>query len=116
MYHRTYTRIPLTLEVDIQFKGEKLKHAYTRNINPFGVFIELPKSELVTNNFVEMYFTNKDQDDTCVVQKGMVMHRSKKGVGILFSSDTEEFRALLNQEMSHSGITAMDIRLNNLAH
>ena len=116
LYHRTYTRIPLVLEIQLQFKGEKLGHACTQNINPFGAFIELSKPKLVTNDFVEIYFTNKDENQACVVQKGMVMHRSKKGVGILFSSDTEEFRALLNQEMSHSGITAMDIRLNNLAH
>jgi hypothetical protein len=69
MYHRTYTRIPLTLEVDIQFKGEKLKHAYTRNINPFGAFIELSKSTLVTNDFVRLYFIDKDNGDACVVQK-----------------------------------------------
>jgi len=100
IYHRTYTRIPLVLDVQVKFKGEKMGHTLTRNINPFGVFIELPKSELVTNNFVEMYFTNKDQDDVCVVQKGMVMHCSQEGVGIIFAYDTEEFRAMLDQKMA----------------
>jgi len=35
-----------------------------------------------------------------------VMHRGKDGVGILFASDTEEFRTMLKQEMSHAQITA----------
>ena len=100
IYHRTYTRIPLVLDVLVRFKGEKIGHSLTRNINPFGAFIELPKSDLVTNNFVEMYFTNKDPDAACVLQKGMVMHCSQEGVGIIFAYDTEEFRAMLDQKMT----------------
>jgi len=106
IHHRTYARIPLVLDVKIKLKGEKLMHACTRNINPFGAFIELSKPEMITNDFVKIYFTDKDENDACVVQKGMVMHRGKDGVGILFASDTEEFRTMLKQEMSHAQITA----------
>jgi hypothetical protein len=105
MYHRTYTRIPLTLEVDIQFKGEKPKHAYTQNINPFGAFIELSKSTLAINDFVRLYFTDKDNGDACVVQKGIVMHCSDDGVGILFAIDNKEFRTMLGHELSHAYTT-----------
>jgi hypothetical protein len=103
IYHRTYTRIPLVLDVQIQFKGEKMGHTLTRNINPFGVFIELPKSELVTNDFVEMYFTNKYKGDACLLQKGMVMHCSQEGVGIIFAYDNEEFKAMLDKKMTAKG-------------
>nr|WP_297348380.1 PilZ domain-containing protein [uncultured Glaciecola sp.] len=105
MYHRTYTRIPLTLEVDIQFKGGKLKRAYTRNINPFGAFIKLPKATLAINDFIKIYFTDKDNGDACVEQKGLVMHSSDDGVGILFASDSKDFRTMLGHELTHAYTT-----------
>lgn len=111
LHHRTYTRIPLALEVYLQFKGENLGHAFTRNINSFGAFIELPKPELVTNDFIKIYFSHKDGTPRCVVQKGMVMHCNKEGVGVIFATDTEEFRNMLLQEMTQAGTTAMGIRL-----
>jgi len=116
LHHRTYTRIPLTLDVQLQFKGENIGHAFIRNIDPFGAFIELSKPELVTNDFVKIYFTNKDENQACVEQKGMVMHCSKEGVGILFAADSEEFRSMLKQEMAHAGTTAMGVRLGDLTH
>ena len=99
IYHRTYTRKPLAIDVQVKFKGEKLGHTVTRNVNAFGAFIDLAKHSLVTNDFVEIHFTDKDKDDNCVVQKGMVMHYSEEGVGILFAHDTDEFRAMLDTKM-----------------
>lgn len=115
LHHRTYTRIPLALDVEINFKGENIGHAFTRDINLFGAFIELSKPELVTSDFVKIYFTQKNEDHTCVEQKGMVMHYNKEGVGIIFASDSEEFRTMLDQEMNYAGTTAMSIRLGDLA-
>jgi hypothetical protein len=45
----------------------------------------------------------------------MVIHSNREGVGIIFASDTAEFRAMLDQEMKQNGITAMSIRLGDLA-
>lgn len=115
LHHRTYTRIPLALDVQLQFKGASLGQAHTRNINLFGAFIELPEPELVTNDFIKIYFTHKEQGQTCLEQKGMVIHSNREGVGIIFASDTAEFRAMLDQEMKQNGITAMSIRLGDLA-
>ena len=103
VYHRTYTRTLLVLDVELQFKGKKIGHTCTRNINPFGAFIELSKPNLVADDFVSMYFTNQDKHHASVIQKGMVMHRSKEGVGILFASDTKEFRMMLRQQISNIG-------------
>jgi hypothetical protein len=114
LHHRTYTRIPLALDVQLQFKGANLGHTITRNIHHFGAFIALPEPKLVTNDFIKIYFTRKDKYHACVEQKGMVMHCNKEGVGIIFASDTAEFRTLLNQEMTYAGITAMSIRLGDL--
>jgi hypothetical protein len=99
IYHRTYTRKPIAIDVQIKFKGKKLGHTFTRNINPFGAFISLVKHGLVTNNFVEMHFTDKDIDHNCVVQKGIVIHHSEEGVGILFAYDNEEFYAMLDKKI-----------------
>ena len=51
-------------------------------------------------------FTEKGQDHTCVVQKGLVIHRCEEGAGILFASDTEEFRTMLDKEVTHAGNSA----------
>ncbi|MFT4655696.1 MAG: hypothetical protein ACJA0G_002653 [Kangiellaceae bacterium] len=103
VYHRTYTRTPLALGVVLQFNGKKMAHTCTRNINLFGAFIELSKPKLVTNDFVSIYFTSQDEDHACVIQKGMVMHCSKEGVGILFACDTKEFRTMLHQQITNIG-------------
>jgi hypothetical protein len=108
LYHRTNARIPLALDVQLKFKDVQLGQAFVRNINPFGAFIELPKPQLVTDDFIKIYFTNTDESQKCVVQKGVVIHANKEGVGVLFASDNEEFRAMLDQEVTnevstHSG-------------
>ena len=115
VYHRTYTRIPLVLDVQIQFKGERLARTYTRNINSFGAFIELSKSELANHDFVGIYFTNKNNKNVSVEQKGMVIHCNKEGIGILFANVSEEFQIMLNQQISDAGTSAMEIRLACLA-
>jgi hypothetical protein len=56
IHHGTYTRIPLSLELHLQFKGENLGHAFTRNIHLFGAFKELPKPELATYVFIKFFF------------------------------------------------------------
>jgi hypothetical protein len=56
-HHCTYARIPLTLEVHLQFKGDNLGHAFTLNIHSFGAFKELPKSELATYVFIKFFST-----------------------------------------------------------
>lgn len=109
--HRTYTRLPLNLDLELVFKGENLGHASVRNINQFGAFIELPKPKMQTNDFIKINFTNKDLE-----QKGMVVHVSKEGVGIIFASNSEEFRSMLQQEMDEAGITPMSIRVGNITH
>lgn len=110
IHHRTYTRPPLALDVELLFKGENLGHAFTRNINHFGAFIELPKHELTTNDFIKINFTQKDKDQACVEQKGMVMHVNREGVGIIFATDTEEFRTMLDQKMLNRNNTETDIQ------
>jgi hypothetical protein len=114
--HRTYTRVPIKLDVELLFKGQNMGHASVRNINQFGAFIELPKSKMLTNDFIKMYFSNKGLEQRGVEQKGMVVHVSKEGVGIIFASDSEEFRTMLQQEMTDAGITAMGIRAGNINH
>ncbi|MFT4939504.1 MAG: hypothetical protein ACI88A_002547 [Paraglaciecola sp.] len=100
IHHRTGTRIPLVLDVEIQHMGKKLGTSCTRNINPYGAFIELPSEDLVINDFVEIHFKDKQKKDSYLLQKGLVKHRGKEGIGVLFAYDKEEFRAMLEKEMA----------------
>lgn len=111
LYHRTYTRIPLTLDVHLQCKGKQLKGAFTRNIDPFGAFIELSSPELKVSDFVRLRFTNKYIGEGCVAQKGIVVHSSDEGVGVLFANDTEEFRSMLDKALIRKGSSAIKIKL-----
>lgn len=111
LYHRTYTRIPLTLDVHFQCKGKQLKGACTRNIDPFGAFIELSSPELKVNDFVRLRFDNKYIGGGCVTQKGIVVHSSSDGVGVLFANDTEEFRSMLDKALIRKGSSPIKIQL-----
>jgi|GEM_PF-1524630 len=111
LYHRTYTRIPLTLDVELKCKGKYFKRASTRDVDPFGAFIKLPSPELQVNDFVNLSFINKYKGDNCVAQKGIVVHASEEGVGILFANDTEEFRSMLDKVLSHEASSPIKIQL-----
>jgi hypothetical protein len=112
IYHRTYTRAPLAMNVQLRFKGKKIGLAFTRNVNPFGAFIELSEPKLKVNDFVGVSFINKDKDNTSVTQKGMVVHSNSEGVGLLFAKDTNEFRSMLNQELKQKGNNKVSFSLD----
>ncbi|MFT5675469.1 MAG: hypothetical protein ACI808_001400, partial [Paraglaciecola sp.] len=95
LHHRCGSRIPLVLDVDIKHMGKKLGTSCTRNINPYGVFIELPSDQLEVNDFVEMHFKDKQKNDSFLLQKGLVRHQGTDGIGVLFAYDKKEFRAML---------------------
>lgn len=98
IHHRSSSRIPLALTVNIKHKGKYIGSTSTRNINPFGAFIELSATELGANDFVELHFLDKQQKRTYLKQKGLIMHRNKEGVGVMFAHDLDEFRTLLARE------------------
>lgn len=100
LHHRCGSRIPLVLDVDIKHMGKKLGTSCTRNINPYGVFIELPSDQLEVNDFVEMHFKDKQKNDSFLLQKGLVRHQGTDGIGVLFAYDKKEFRAMLEKEVA----------------
>ena len=95
--HRSSARVPLTLTVTICRRGKSIGRFVTRNINPFGAFIEMPEEALKTDDFVEMSFVDKE---CSILQKGLVKHHDNKGVGVLFAYDFAEFRAMLRQHLA----------------
>lgn len=98
IHHRSNSRIPLALPVNVKHMGKYMGPTATRNVNPYGAFIELSTSELGSNDFVELHFLDKHKKRTYVKQKGLIMHRSKEGVGVLFAHDKDEFRTMLERE------------------
>jgi hypothetical protein len=80
--------------------GRKLAHTHTRNINPFGAFIEMPTVKLTTNDFVEIHFVDRENNKEHLLQKGLVMHRNDDGVGVLFAYDSAEFRKMLRHKIA----------------
>ncbi len=111
LYHRTYTRIPLVLDVELKFRGKQFKRASTRDVDPFGAFIKLSSPELHVNDFVNLSFFNKYNGDECIAQKGIVVHANNEGVGILFANDSEDFRSMLDQALRHNASSPIKIQL-----
>ncbi|WP_339771870.1 PilZ domain-containing protein [uncultured Paraglaciecola sp.] len=99
LYHRTSNRTPLTLDVKVRHMGKEIGETCTRNISPFGAFIEMPESELSTDDFVEMYFLDDEKKDAYLLQKGLITHSSHEGIGVLFAYDSAEFREMLHEKM-----------------
>jgi hypothetical protein len=100
MYHRSSSRLPLSIDVDVLHFGKKVACTHTRNINPFGAFIELPTAQLTTDDFVEMRFVDRENNKEHLLQKGLVMHRRDDGVGILFAYDSVAFRKMLRHKIA----------------
>lgn len=98
IHHRSSGRIPLELDVDVRHRGKYIGSTSTRDISPFGAFIELSATDLATDDFVEMHFLDKRRKNKYLLQKGLIMHRNKDGVGVLFAHDKDEFRNLLERE------------------
>jgi hypothetical protein len=100
--HRSGSRVPLTLKVKIRRGGRSIGRFTTRNINPFGAFIEMPDEELSTDDFVEMSFMDKGSN---ILLKGLVKHRDNNGVGVMFAYDLAEFRTMLRQQLATFNLT-----------
>lgn len=98
IHHRSSGRIPLTLDVKVRHRGKYIGFTSTRDISPYGVFIELSATDLTTNDFVEMHFLDKHKKNRYLLQKGLIMHRNKEGVGVLFAHDKDEFRTMIEKE------------------
>ncbi|GAC24646.1 MAG: PilZ domain-containing protein [Alteromonadaceae bacterium] len=97
--HRTSNRAPLALEVKVRHMGKEMGETCTRNISPFGAFIEMPHPELRPDDFIELYFTDEQQNDALLLQKGLITHCSQEGIGVLFAYDSNEFRQMLHKKM-----------------
>jgi hypothetical protein len=100
LYHRSSSRLPLSIDVNVFHMGKNLARTHTRNINPFGAFIELPTVKLAINDFVELHFIDQEHHQEYLVQKGLVMHRAADGVGVLFAYDSAEFRKMLRHKIA----------------
>ncbi|MBU3018972.1 PilZ domain-containing protein [Paraglaciecola agarilytica] len=99
LYHRTSNRAPLALDVRIRHMGKEMGDSCTRNISPFGAFIEMPGPTLSTDDFIEMYFMDEKNDNAYLLQKGLITHCSQEGIGVLFAYDSDEFRQMLHKKM-----------------
>ncbi|MFQ3219091.1 MAG: hypothetical protein ACI8R9_001559 [Paraglaciecola sp.] len=97
-HHRSSKRTELALDVDVRHRGKYIGSTCTRDISPFGVFIELSSTHLAADDFLEIHFLDKRKKNQYLLQKGLIVHRNKDGFGVLFSHDKDEFRHLLKRE------------------
>ncbi|MFQ3234784.1 MAG: hypothetical protein ACI9C4_000335 [Paraglaciecola sp.] len=97
-HHRSSRRKTLMLDVDVRHRGKYIGSTSTRDISPFGVFIECFATDLVVNDFLEMHFLDMDKKNKYLLQKGLIVHCNKEGFGVIFSHDKDEFRNLLKKE------------------
>jgi hypothetical protein len=89
--------------------GKKLGTSCTRNINPYGAFIDFTTDKLEINDFVEIHFKGKQKKDSYLLQKGLVKHHGATGIGVLFAYDKKEFRAMLANEIAAQKATGVQL-------
>jgi hypothetical protein len=80
--------------MDVYNRGEYIGRYNTRDINIDGALIEITGSELAPHDLLELKLYIQGEAAEPIHLKGIVMHSSEDGVGILFSYGEHEFRKL----------------------
>jgi hypothetical protein len=94
--NRSSIRKSLGLDVDVYRFDEHLGRTRTRDISLDGAFIKSCKTELCSNDMLELHIHVHDGERTPLRLKATVVRSSDAGVGVQFDYGDMEYRRLLN--------------------
>jgi hypothetical protein len=86
MEHRQGRRHQLNpdVNVDVYKNNKPLGPAKIRDISPHGAFLKIDPWRLTPYSIIKIILTNNNKVDDKIIQKGMVIHRSSEGAGLMF--------------------------------
>ena len=103
MNKRSALRLPLHQKVDLYRHGSFLGRGKTKDIHIDGAFISACPMKLLDNELLQLRFYLGEDGQQPVYLKGMVVHGSDTGVGVLFSYNEKQFKVLLRALYNNQG-------------
>ena len=91
---RSALRIPLQQNVDIYRRGTYIGRGKTKNIHIDGAYINACPGTFSPNEVLQLRFYLGENGQQPVYLKGMIVHGSSEGLGILFSYTDQQFKTL----------------------
>lgn len=85
MEHRFFSRKRIILDINLFHGGQYLGCFGLRNIGLGGLFIETGPIDLSPNMAVEVGLPINDEEPETGSMKGLIVHRSDEGVGIMLT-------------------------------
>jgi len=86
MDHRLGRRYHLKLDVNVNVYKDNMYigPAMIRDISHHGAFLESDPWRLTTHSIVKIILTSNNKHEDKIIQKGLVIHHSSEGVGLMF--------------------------------
>ena len=85
MNHRYGSRLAVQLDVIIQQQGQQLGRYQTRDISPYGVFLETGTLDIRLGSSLDLTFILSERPEERRHIQGMVIRRTYDGAGIMLS-------------------------------
>lgn len=98
MNHRYGSRLAVHIDVVIHQQGKQLGQYQTRDISPYGVFLETGTLDLHLGTSVNLTFILSDQPEERRKIKGLVVRRSFDGAGLMLSDHYRQIFLRLKQQ------------------
>ena len=102
MDHRCDIRLPASIDVRLSHRERDLGHFRMRNTSRQGMFIETGPVALCVYDFVEVKLKSVVDSLQSHHLRGLVLHHSNDGVGLLFTADHACLLDDVKQLLSHA--------------
>jgi len=107
MEHRCNRRQAVSLDANVQCRRLGRMVGRIRNIGLGGLFIETGWRRPALNTIVELLFSIPLEGELCPCRiRALVVHRSERGVGLMFEELGPQIRSLLNRLTEHAPVAA----------
>ena len=99
MNHRYGNRMAVQIDVLVHQQGRQLGRYQSRDISPYGVFLETGALDLKLGAAVDLTFILADDPDPRRVIKGMVIRRSYDGTAFMLADHYRNIFPHLKQQI-----------------
>lgn len=97
MDKRWNTRVPVTLDLVINYPAVGLLRGRATNISSKGMFIETALCNLCNNCDIEVTMPSSTAPNGCDMLKALIVHNNNKGIGVKFKRKDINFNQWIAQ-------------------
>ncbi|MGV7222501.1 MAG: PilZ domain-containing protein [Nitrospinales bacterium] len=107
--NREFSRVPIKIEVILEFEGKIIESFSTQDLSMKGIFIETNEVLPEGSNCEISLFPAGHSDPLKLIIKGLVQRRVDSGMGIKFTEiDFDSYSHLKNLVMLNSSTSILD--------